>query len=143
LDKNQNNEQQQIVFHPDFFVVPDNGEKPYLIGFSCKKCGKMWFPKLPICPDCWSDELEKKPLGRTGKLYTYTVMNVPQPGLKAPLAVGYIDFPEGVRVGAQIDMPPEKIGEIKIGMELEVVAGVVRQDSNGNKVISYRFIPVC
>lgn len=142
MEKSQKDEKQQVVYHPDFFVIHEDGKKPYLMGFKCEDCGSAWFPKLPICPKCWSDKLTKFPISRVAKLYSYTIINVPQPGLKAPIAVGFVDFPEGVRVAAQIDMGPDKMNEIKIGMDLEVAAGVVRQDSNGSEVISYKFMPL-
>ncbi|AGL00219.1 Zn-ribbon domain-containing OB-fold protein [Desulfoscipio gibsoniae] len=137
--------EEQVIYHPDFFVVSEGGEKPYLIAFRCKECGKTWFPILPYCPNCWSNEFDKREL-RKGKLYTYTIMYTPQKGIKPPLAFGFVDFPEeGVRVGAQIEMDAdvEKIKEhIKIGMEMEVRAGVIREDASGKDTISYKFIPV-
>jgi uncharacterized OB-fold protein len=76
---------------------------------------------------------------RVGKLYTYTIMNVPQPGVKAPLAIGYVDFSNGIRVGAQIDVLPEEMKNIRIGMDLQVDAAVIREDKTGKKTISYVF----
>jgi len=78
-------------------------------------------------------------MDRVGTLYSYTVMYIPQPGLKAPLAIGYVDFSNGLRVGAQIDVPLENI---KIGMPLQVDAGVIREDKTGKQTISYVFKPV-
>ena len=136
------NDQEQVVFHPDFFKIPEDGSKPYLIESKCSNCGRLWFPKLPICPACLSETFEDAPMERMGKLYSYTVMYTPQPGLKAPLAIGYVDFPNGIRVGAQIDVEPEELKNIQIGMDLQVEAGVIREDKNGKKTISYIFRPV-
>lgn len=135
--------EEKTIYHPDFFVIPESGEKPYLIAFQCEGCGKTWFPMLPICPNCWSEKFIKKEL-RKGKLYTYTIMYTPQKGIKPPLAFGFVDFPEeGVRVGAQIEVDAEKAKElIKIGMEMEVKAGVIRKDDSGKDIISYKFAPV-
>jgi uncharacterized OB-fold protein len=132
------NEQEQVIFHPNFFKIPEDG-KPYLIESKCTNCGKMWFPKLPICPGCLSETFDDTPMDRVGTLYSYTVMFIPQPGLKAPLAIGYVDFTNGLRVGAQIDVPLENI---KIGMPLQVDAGVIREDKTGKQTISYVFRPV-
>lgn len=134
--------EEQIIYHPDFFVIPEGGQKPYLIASHCKQCGKTWFPGLPYCPDCWSEQFEKKEL-RAGKLYTYTIMYTPQKGVKAPLVFGFVDFPgEGVRVGAQIEVEAEKVKEqIKIGMEMKVTAGTIREDNSGKPIISYKFSP--
>ncbi|MFZ3101571.1 MAG: OB-fold domain-containing protein [Desulfitobacteriaceae bacterium] len=134
--------EEQDVFHPDFFKIPEDGSKPYLVASTCRSCGQILFPKLPTCPACWSDTFDDSPMERVGKLYTYTTMNVSQPGLKAPLAIGYVDFSNGIRVGAQIDVLPEQMKDLKIGMELQVDAGVIREDKNGKKTISYVFKPV-
>jgi uncharacterized OB-fold protein len=135
-------EDQASVYHPDFFTIPDGGEKPNLIAIHCEECGKAWFPMLPYCPNCWSDKFTKREL-RIGILYTYTIMYTPQKGIKPPLVFGFIDFPEeGVRVGAQIEVDADKVKEqIKIGMELEVKAGTIREDTTGKDIISYKFAP--
>ncbi|WP_206811708.1 Zn-ribbon domain-containing OB-fold protein [Paradesulfitobacterium ferrireducens] len=123
-------------FHPDLFVVPADGEAPYLLGYKCEDCGKVWFPKLEICPECWTD-LKQIRLSRTGKLYSYSIIHVGQRGIKAPYAVGYVDFPENVRIYAQLAIPHD---QIKLGMDVEVVQGVVRMDKNGDPaMISYMF----
>lgn len=57
---------EQVVFHPDILCIPEGGEKPYLIAYKCS-CGSAWFPKLPFCPNCWSEKLEPMPLSKTGQ----------------------------------------------------------------------------
>ena len=124
-----------VFFHPDLFVVPTDGKAPYLLGYTCEACKKTWFPKLDICPDCWAD-LKQISLSK-GKLYSYSIIHVGQRGIKSPYAVGYVDFPENVRIYAQLAIPHEKI---KLGMDVEVVEGVVRIDKSGNPtVMSYMF----
>jgi len=135
-------EQKQVIYHPDFFKIPEDGGAPYLVASKCRNCGQLWFPNLRACPECWSDAFDDAPMERAGKLYVYTISNVPQPGLKAPLAFGYVDFPNGIRVGAQIDVPPEQMKDIRIGMDLQVEAGVIREDKDGVKTVSYVFRPV-
>lgn len=123
-------------FHPDLFVVPSDGKPPYLLGYKCEECGKVWFPKIDICPECWTN-LNQIALSRIGKLYSYSIIHVGQRGIKSPYAVGYVDFPENVRIYAQLAIPHEKI---KLGMDVGVVDGVVRFDKNGNPtMISYMF----
>ncbi|MDA8233349.1 MAG: OB-fold domain-containing protein [Clostridia bacterium] len=123
-------------FHPDLFVVPENGEAPYLMGYKCENCGKVWFPKLELCPGCWSD-LNQIKLSRQGTLYSYSVIHIGQPGIKTPYVVGYIDFPENVRIYGQLEIEPDKV---KTGIPVEVISGVVRTDKVGNpKMISYKF----
>jgi len=123
-------------FHPDLFVVPTDGGAPYLLGYQCGDCGKVWFPKLDICPECWTG-LKQIALSRTGKLYSYSIIHVGQRGIKSPYAVGYVDLMDNVRIYAQLAIPLE---QIKLGMDVEVIEGVVRLDKNGDPaMVSYMF----
>lgn len=125
-------------FHPDLFVVPTDGEKPYLLGYKCESCGKVWFPRLDTCPNCWSNTKQIK-LSKTGKLYSYSVIHVGPKEIKAPYVIGYVDLPENLRVFAQIKIDQDKV---KCGMDVEVTDGPIRLEENGTRVISYMFKPV-
>jgi len=130
------NTNEPVFFHRDLFVVPTDGKAPYLLGYKCDGCGRVWFPKLEICPGCWT-KLKQIALSRTGKLYSYSIVHVGQRGIKWPYAIGYVDFPEGVRIYSQLAIPLEKI---KMGMDVEVVEGIVRVDKSGNPVMrAYMF----
>jgi len=134
------NQEDQILFHPELLVIPESGEPPYLTAYRCENCDSIWFPRLPVCPNCWNENLKKVPISRKGKLYSYTVMRVAAPPLKAPYVVGFADFPEGLRVCAQIEGDPDKL---KCDMEMEVTTGVIRPDeASGKSVISYKLKPV-
>lgn len=126
-------------FHPDIFEVPEDSP-PYLKGWKCKKCGKIWFPKFSPCPnpDCWSEDMEMIPLSRRGKIYSYTDMYIGQPELKAymPMTVAYVDLPEDIRVFTQLD---GEVGTFKCEDEVEVVAGTVRDNREGKPITSYKF----
>jgi len=131
---------EQIIFHPELLVIPENGDPPYLTAFRCESCGKVWFPRLPVCANCWHEKLEKIPINRKGKLYSYTVMRIGPPTIKPPYIVGFVDFPEGLRVCAQIESDPDKL---QCDMEMEVITGIIRQDdASGKPILSYKFKPV-
>jgi benzoylsuccinyl-CoA thiolase BbsA subunit len=126
-------------FHPDLLEVP-RGEPPYLKGYKCKQCGRLWFPKFSSCPnpDCWSEEMEVIPLSRKGTLYSVTDVYIGQPSMReyVPFIVGYVDLPEGVRIFAQLE---GKIGSFRCGDEVELVTGPVRNNTRGEPIISYKF----
>ncbi len=118
------------------------GEQAFLLGNKCKSCGKIYFPKAALCPECLKENgMEEIKLGPRGKLYTYTIVRVPSPGFKAPYAFGYIDLPEGVRVCSQISATEPLEGNLKLGMDLELSIGQVRQEAN-QSIIGYVFRPV-
>jgi uncharacterized OB-fold protein len=126
-------------FHPDLLEIPETG-LPYLKGYRCKECGKIWFPKFIPCPnpDCWSEDMEVIPLSRKGKIYSATDVYIGQPSMREymPLIVGYVDLPEGIRIFAQLE---GKIGSFQCGDNVELTTGQVRKNKTGEPIISYKF----
>ncbi len=112
---------------------------PHLIAGRCKSCGAYTFPKYYACPKCFSDELEDSPLSRKGVLHSFTIVERAMPDYAVPYALGLVNFPEGVRVMAQIET--ENLKDLKMGMEVEVTEGVIRKSKEGKEVVSYKFRP--
>jgi uncharacterized OB-fold protein len=113
---------------------------PHLIAGRCKSCGKYTFPKYYACPFCFSDDLEDAPLSPTGNLHSFTIVRRSMPGYPVPYALGLVDFKEGVRVMAQIETNnPEKL---KLDTEMGITVGLIRKNSDGKEVRSYKFRPV-
>jgi benzoylsuccinyl-CoA thiolase BbsA subunit len=137
--KKKESDEDITFFHPDLFEVPE-GEPPYLKGYKCKGCGKIWFPKFVPCPnpDCWSEEMEVVRLSRRGKVYSATDVFIGQPTMREymPLIMAYVDLPEGVRVFAQLE---GKVGSFRCGDEVELVAGPIRNNREGKPIVSYKF----
>jgi hypothetical protein len=135
-EKEKTNDQTE-VYRPDLFSTTPY---PHLIAGRCKACGKYTFPKYYACPFCFSDELEDAPLSPKGILHSFTIVRRSLPGYPVPYALGLVNFPEGVRVMAQIEAKnPE---ELKLDTEMEVTVGTIRKGKDGKDVISYKFRPV-
>lgn len=119
------------------------GGKPRLLGNKCSSCGKVFFPKRAICPNCFTDDtLTEFELSSKGKIHTYTIVHYPSPaGVEAPYAYGYIDLPESnVRVFSLLtECDPEKL---QIGMDVELVIEKLRTDKDGTEIMGYKFKPV-
>jgi benzoylsuccinyl-CoA thiolase BbsA subunit len=137
--KKKDREEDITFFHPDLFEVPE-GEPPYLKGYKCKNCGKIWFPKFVPCPnpDCWSEEMEVIQLSRRGKIYSATNVYIGQPTMREymPMVMAYVDLPDGVRIFAQLE---GEINSFQCGDEVELVAGPIRNNRDGKPIISYKF----
>ncbi len=138
-EKKKEGEEEMTFFHPDLFEVPE-GEPPYLKGYKCKKCGKIWFPKFVPCPnpDCWSEEMEVIRLSRRGKIYSTTDVYIGQPTMREymPMAMAYVDLPEGVRVFTQLE---GKVGSFQCGDGVELTAGPIRNNRKNQPIVSYKF----
>jgi uncharacterized OB-fold protein len=125
------------LFRTDLFSTTP---RPHLIGGRCKTCGKYTFPKYYVCPFCFSDELEDAPLSPKGKLHSFTVVRRSLPGFLVPYGLGLVDFPEGVRVMAQIET--DNLEGLGLDTEMEVTVGVIRKSKDGKDILSYKFRPV-
>src|SRR5215475_8362374 len=76
---------------------------PYLIGGRCTSCDFVTLGVRDVCPMCWSrNVMRPMPIGRTGRVYTCTIIHQAPEGYAAPFAVGYIDLDDGVRVFAHL-----------------------------------------
>jgi uncharacterized OB-fold protein len=130
-----------IPIREGLFSIPSrSGEKPNLFGNRCKGCAQISFPPRKICSKCFGEEMERVPLSSRGKLYTYTIIGYPPPGLAAPYAIGYVDLPEGVRVFSIITDWDQK--SLKVGTDVELTIGKFKEDKDGNEILTYKFRPV-
>jgi uncharacterized OB-fold protein len=134
----------EVVIEPGLFSYPvADGEKPTLTGSRCKACGKSFFPKRPLCPDCFDENsMESVSLDNRGVIYSATVVRVPSPvGIRPPYAYGYVDIPANkIRVFAPLTgADPDSFAA---GQEVELVLEPVTVNKLGQKVIGYKFRPV-
>ena len=126
---------------PGAFEIVDN--QPYLVGTKCSKCGAAFFPPRYICTYCLTDEgMQKARLGNKGTLYSYTVIHVASKEFNPPYAFGFVIIePEKIRIPAVLtgfDLDQE----LESGTRMEMVIDKLRNDDQGNEIISYKFQPV-
>jgi uncharacterized OB-fold protein len=115
---------------------PDGG---VLLANKCTACGQLFFPKAKLCQACLHEELEEAPLSRKGALYSYTIARMPSSFFLPPHAMGFVDFPEGVRVFAPLKIIEDK--PFEVGMEMEVVIEKL-WEFEGKELIGYVFRPL-
>lgn len=127
------------VFLENLFTKDEEGRVRLIAGYS-KESDNYTFPKYLADPVSFSDDLEDKLLSPTGILHSFTVVRRSMPEFPVPYALALVDFPETVRVMAQIET--EDYEALTIGEEMAVTVGVVKKTSDGSDVISYKFIPV-
>ncbi len=111
-----------------------------LLGSQCRSCGAHFFPVRVACSGCLSDDLETIKFSTEGTLYTFSIVRQSTPAFEVPYALGYVDFPEGVRIMGQIGGC--ELDEIKIGMPLTLKLTPFGEDEDGDPLTGYRFEPV-
>lgn len=133
----------KVSFQKAFFrLSPSDPEDGDLVGSRCRRCGKVSFPKVLVCSQCFTDsQVEDIPLSKEGKLYTYSVIHVKHPRFGSPYVTGYVDLPEGVRVCARIiDCEPYDL-KLKLGGDVRLVVTPIHEGEEA-VVMGYAFRPV-
>lgn len=127
------------LFRQDLFTTDDEGRVRLIAGY-CKESDNWTFPRYLVDPVSFTDDIEEKFLSPTGVLHSFTVVRRSMPEFKVPYVLALVDFPEGVRVMAQIET--EDPDSLEFGEEMAVTVGVIKMAPDGSDISSYKFIPV-
>ncbi len=129
-------------------LFTETADGPRLLGSKCASCGTPYFPRSAVChsPDCRESKMEEASFGPRGTLWSCAIQNYPPP-LPAryeepytPYALGMVDMPEGLRVLGRISTDdPEGV---QVGAEVELVLERLYLDENENEVITWKFRPI-
>jgi len=87
----------------------------------CSACGHFFWHPRSHCPRCSARAVELVEPSGPARVYTATVNRRPRGGDRdaAPVQVGYIEFPEGVRMLVTLRFPD---GDPVIGAEVAPIA---------------------
>ena len=134
---------QRVPIEPGFFTIPDEpGQSPRLLGSRCRDCGEHFFPRRPVCARCLATGTEDVLLGPEGSLYTWTYVHFPlfnsRRAEHGGYGVGQIDLPEGPRIQCVLSGGPD---DFRIGMPMRLELETLREDSEGQDVVIFRFRP--
>jgi uncharacterized OB-fold protein len=91
-----------------------------LIGVRCEDCGKEYFPKQYRCRNCGSYKMVDAKMPDTGKLESYTILNVPSSEFKGsePIVLGIVELENGVRLLSQIEA--DDINSLSQGIKVKM-----------------------
>ena len=108
----------------------------------CKGCGKVCYPKRPVCPSCRERDSETTYLSHEGTVITSTVIHVPPPDLtmEAPFAMALIETPEKARLMVQVvDCEPSSVTP---GMNVALEFRRIRREGlSGVLCYGYKAVP--
>lgn len=127
-----------ISYRPGELEVRQDGTGN-LLGSRCRSCGAHFFPIREACAGCLSGDLETVRFSTEGTLYTFSIVRQSTPAFDVPYALGYVDFPEGVRIMGQIGGC--ELDDITIGMPMVLSLEPFGEDEDHNPLTGYRFIP--
>ena len=131
------------------FVLELGSDEPTLYGGRCTNCGNYTFPVLAGCPKCAGTDIERKPLGREGTLWAWTVQGFPpknppylgenDPDKFQSFGVGYVELPEVIVEARLTESEPAKL---KTGMAMQLVLEHLYTNEDGEEVMTYAFQPI-
>jgi len=129
-----------LVVQGIFSPPPYDKTPPTLLGGHCPECDRSYFPRSKYCRHCLG-EVRETDIGRTGSLYSYTVVRTKPPwGLPSPYSVVYVDLNESkLRVFGLFD--PLAIDQLQIGLEVELCVKPLGQNSQGELCLRPYFSP--
>ena len=129
-------------------LFTETTDGPRLLGSKCASCATPYFPRSAVChnPECSESKMEEASFGPRGTLWSCAIQNYPPP-LPAryeepytPYALGMVDMPEGLRVLGRVSTDdPEGV---QVGAEVELVLERLCLDEDGNEVITWKFKPI-
>ncbi|MFJ3924495.1 Zn-ribbon domain-containing OB-fold protein [Streptomyces sp. NPDC090022] len=135
-----------------WFTDPAEGNGFRLLGTRCGACGTVYFPREDYCcrnPRCAGGELAEVPLSARGRVWSYTDgrYRPPAPYVSDPAAPWEPYTLVAVELEAERMVvlgqaaPGVGVADLAVGMEVEVVPGVLNEDA-GTTWTTWHFRPV-
>jgi uncharacterized OB-fold protein len=107
-----------------------------MVGFKCRLCGKLQYPRHARCPNCKGTDFEEIGLGDECTLLTYTKLYATPEGIEMPpLLLGIVEFSNGVRALGQL-----LADDVDIRMKLRPTWGKLRI-LRGKDIHGFKFEP--
>jgi uncharacterized OB-fold protein len=121
-----------------------DADEPRLIGTRCRSCETYFFPKETVfCrnPACGGTDFEEVPLSPRGRLWSFTNNCYPPPAPYVasdpfePYAVAAVELESEQMVVLGQVVPGVGVGDLKAGMEMELVLDTLFEDDENEYLI--------
>jgi len=112
-------------------------EKGKIYTTKCKNCGKLYFPPVADCAECYSSDMEWIELSGEGEIETFTHVIVKPASFQdePPYTVAIARLKEGIRALAWLTGVKKK--DVKVGMKVRLMAKVTPEGR-----LTYEFKPI-
>jgi len=110
-------------------------ERYRLLGFKCRKCGSIYYPKRLKCVKCGSSDFEIIELPKRGKVVEYTVVRLLPERYSGfhPYIIALIELDNGLKILGQLtDVDIDSVSE---GMEVEATLRKLYEYGPDGKII--------
>jgi uncharacterized OB-fold protein len=125
----------------DYLVL---GDSPHLVANACEGCEALYFDRRNACARCGGRSFLRRPLGTKGTVTSFTIVHRAAPGVPAPFASAVIELDGGGVVKANVTIPEgtPSPGNVRCGLEVEMVTFDVATDAAGTQAIGFAFAPI-
>jgi uncharacterized protein len=117
-----------LAAFPDVLIDYDNRE--YFAGLlerklllnRCEACGYWIYPARPMCPECWSRDVEASEPSGQGSIYTFTTVyqGAPVAGCELPAVLAIVELVEREGLRYLTTIVGCEAADIHIGMPVEL-----------------------
>jgi|APCry1669189534_1035231.scaffolds.fasta_scaffold17543_3 uncharacterized OB-fold protein len=121
-------------------IEVDEKNLSHIVAGQCRDCEQTMFPRALVCPKCMGEEIQPFYLREGGVLYSFSKLHLARKGWQVPYVIGYVDFPEGVRVMGPVEM--QGPFQPRCGSKVRVEIGTLRTGTDGIEYLSHRFFPI-
>ena len=111
-----------------------------LVAGVSRKSSRIHFPKPDASFESDDGQIEEIVLGSTCTLFSFTTVHMKTAHFDPPYCIGYVDFPEGVRVFGPIRA--ENVAALRVGLPMTVEIAPLWQEADGATIIAHRFVPI-
>jgi uncharacterized OB-fold protein len=110
----------------------------YLVAGQCRICSGYALGMREFCPHCSAQNtLKEERTGRSGRLYSATVIHQGPSGFKAPYRVGYVDIEGNMRIFAHIENGAAESPKIGDAVKLDIDARMTDREGRPMTVPVY------
>ena len=118
------------------------GEEPHLVGHECTGCAAVFLDRRNGCAACGTTTFAERPLARTGRLHSFTIVHRSAPGLPTPYVSAVVVLDGGGMVKARLDQLEPDPEQLPPGLRVRLTTFVAGVDDDGTEAIAFAFEPI-
>ena len=116
------------------------GGRVELLASRCARCQALFLPRMLTCTECGGNAFTEAVLSPEGTLYSFTIVRGSGGVWPEVYAVGYVDYPEGVRVFGHLRSA--EIDGLAIGARVRTEEATLYTAKDGTPARCFRFLLV-
>jgi uncharacterized OB-fold protein len=122
----------------DYLVL---GDEPHLEAHACTSCGALFFDRRNACARCGKLVFEKKALGTTGVVRSYTIIHRAAPNVPVPYVSSVVELDGGGVVKGNLLEAGSDPDKIDLGMKVKLTTFACGTDDEGTEAVAFGFVP--